>query len=75
MPLTDQPEEDTLVEECIEELDELLMSLDRYPQSTVAIALGTCLEAWLGALIDEGRCTATEAREFMREIERGATGE
>jgi hypothetical protein len=67
--------EDTLVEECIEELDELVMSLDRFPPAAVAVAMGAHLEGLLGALIDEHLCTAEEARALLREVELGALGE
>lgn len=72
MPLIDEPDDDTAIEECIEELDELLMSFDRYPPTAVAVAIGTYLEGLLGALLDEGQCTADEVRELLREIESGA---
>ena len=63
--------DDTVVEECIEELDELVMTLDRYPPAAVAVAIGTYLEGLLGALLDERRCTVDEVRELLREIEAG----
>lgn len=71
MSLIDESDDDTVVEECIEEMDELIMSLDRYPPAAVAIALGTYLEGLLGALLDERQCTADEVRELLREIESG----
>jgi len=75
MSLIKEPDDDAIVEECIEELDELLMSLDRFPPTAVAVAIGTCLEGLLGALLDEGHCTAAEARELLREIESGVLEE
>lgn len=71
MSLIDESADEPMVEECIEELDELVMSLDRYPATAVAVAMGTYLESLLGALLDERQCTADEAREFLREIESG----
>lgn len=71
MSLIDESSDDALTEECIEELDELVMSLDRYPPSVVAVALGTHLEGLLGALLDQRQCTADEVRELLREIESG----
>ena len=71
MPLLEEADDDTAVEECIAELDELVMSLDRYPPTAVAVALATHLEGLLGALLDERLCTAEEARELLREIESG----
>jgi hypothetical protein len=72
MSLSDESGDDAVVEECIEELDELIMSLDRYPPAAVAVAIGTYLEGLLGALLDERQCTADEVRELLREIESGA---
>jgi hypothetical protein len=71
MSPTDESDDDAVVEKCIEELDELVMILDRYPPAAVAVALGTYLEGLLGALFDERQCTADEVRELLREIESG----
>jgi hypothetical protein len=53
MSLSEESDDDAVVEECIAELEELFMSLDRYPPTAVAVAIGTCLEGLLGALLDE----------------------
>lgn len=71
MSQIDESDDDAVIEECIEELDDLIMSLDRYPPSAVAVALGTYLEGLLGALLDEHQCTAEEVRDLLREIESG----
>lgn len=71
MSLIEESDDDAVVEECIEELDELVMSLDRFPPAAVAVAMGTYLEGLLGALLDERQCTAEEVRELLREIESG----
>ena len=71
MSLIEESDDDALVEECIEELEELVMTLDRYPPAAVAVALGTYLEGLLGALLDEHQCTAEEVQELLREIESG----
>jgi hypothetical protein len=71
MSPSDESDEDAVVEECIEELDELVTSLDRYPPTAVAVAIGTYLEGLLGALLDERQCTAEEVRQLLREIESG----
>ncbi len=75
MSLLDESDHDAVVEECIQELDELVMSLDRYPPAAVAVALGTYLEGLLGALLDERQCTPKEIRELLREIESGVLEE
>ena len=71
MSLIDESDNEAVIEECIEELDELVTTLDRYPPAAVAIAIGTYLEGLLGALLDERQCTADEVRELLREIESG----
>ncbi|HXS24913.1 MAG TPA: hypothetical protein VN719_11820 [Gemmatimonadales bacterium] len=71
MTSDNETNDDALVEECIEELDELVMALDRYPPAAVAVAIATYLEGLLGALLDERQCTADEVRQLLREIEAG----
>ena len=71
MSPTDETNDDAFVEECIEELGELVMALDQYPPAAVAVAIGTYLEGLLGALLDERQCTADEVRQLLREIEAG----
>lgn len=71
MSLIEESGDDAVIEECIEELDELFMALDRYPPTAVAVAIGTYLEGLLGALLDEHLCTADEVRQLLREIESG----
>lgn len=75
MSVIEESDDEAVVEECIEELDELVMSLDRYPPAAVAVALSTYLEGLLGALLDERQCTADEVRELLREIESGVLEE
>jgi len=71
MSLIDESDDEAAIEECLEELDELFLSLDRYPTAAVAVAMGTYLEGLLGALLDEGECSPEEVRELLREIETG----
>ena len=74
MSLIDDYDDDAVVEECIAELEELVMSLDRYPPTAVVVAMGTYLEGLLGALLDERQCTVDEIRDLLQEIESGVTG-
>ena len=60
------------IEECIEALDELIMSLEHLPPRSLAQALGIHLEGVLRALLASGDCSPREVKEFLREIERGA---
>ena len=75
MSLIDESDDDAAVEECIEELEELVISLDRYPPAAIAVAIGTYLEGLLGVLLDERQSTPEEVRELLREIESGVLGE
>ncbi len=75
MTLIDEPDDGPVVEECMQELEELIMGLDRYPPTAVAVAVGTYLEGLLGALLDEDQCTAQDVRELLREIEAGVLEE
>jgi hypothetical protein len=71
MSLVDESGDGSTVEECIEELEELVMSLERYPPAAVAVALATYLEGLLGALLEERQCTAEDVSGLLREIESG----
>ena len=71
MSVMDESDDDDVIEQCIAELDELVTSLDRYPPTAVAVAIGTYLKGLLGALLDERQCTIDEIRELLREIESG----
>ena len=71
MSLIEESDGEGVVEECMQELDELVMSLDRYPPAAVAVAMSSYLEGLLGALIDEGQCTDEEVRELLQEIAAG----
>jgi len=75
MSLIDETCDDAAIGECIEELEELLMSLDRHDPAAVAAALATHLEGLLGALLEEGQCTARDVRELLRRIESGVLRE
>ena len=68
MSLIDESSNEAVVEKCIEELNDLVMSLGRYPPGAVAVAIGTYLAGLLGALLDERQCTADEVRQLLREI-------
>lgn len=61
------------IEECIDALDELIMSLARHPPRVLVEAMGTHLEALLRAMLAAGECSARDIRSFLREIERGAS--
>ena len=66
---------DDAIEECIEALEDLVISLAHLPPLALAQAMGTHLEGLLGALVAAGGCMPGEIRSFLSEIGRGALGE
>ena len=60
------------IEECIEEIEELLTSLERYDPQVLAAALATHLEALLSRLHAAGECSSSDVRELLAELGRGA---
>ena len=72
MSFTDTARDEATVEECLDELDELLASLKRFSPTVLAIALRVHLEGLLEALLEGKVCTREEVRDFVRELERDA---
>lgn len=63
---------DGAVEQCLDELNDLLGELQRYPPTVLAVALRVHLETLLQALLEGKVCTPEEVRDFLRELEREA---
>lgn len=72
MSFTDTARDEATVEECLDELEELLASLARFSPTVLAIALRVHLEGLLEALLEGKVCTPEEVRDFVRELERDA---
>jgi len=72
MSFTDTARDEATVEECLDELEELLASLKRFSPTVLAIALRVHLEGLLEALLEGKVCTPEEVRDFVRELERDA---
>jgi hypothetical protein len=60
------------IEECLDDFAALLVLLQDYPLTTLAVALRVHLEALLQALLQRQLCTRAEVCEFVRELERTA---
>jgi hypothetical protein len=58
------------IEECLDELNEFVATLDQYPPTTVAIAMSVHLQSILRALLEFELCTKQQVREFVDELER-----
>jgi len=58
------------LEECLDEINDFVTTLDRYPPTTVAVALSVHLQTILRALIECELCTPQQVRSFVEEFER-----
>jgi hypothetical protein len=72
MPFTVTAHSDGTVEECLDELNDLLSALRHYTPTVLAVALRVHLETLLQALLEGGVCTREEVRDFVKELERDA---
>ena len=72
MSLADTERNDGAVEQCLDELNEFIEGLQRYPPTTLAVALRVHLETLLQALLEAKICSREEVRDFVRELEREA---
>ena len=72
MPFSDTGRTDGTVEECLDELNDLLAGLERFPETVLAVALRVHLESLLQGLLESRICTREEVRDFIRELERDA---
>jgi hypothetical protein len=72
MSLADTERNDGAVEQCLDELNDFLGGLQRYPPTVLAVALRVHLETLLQALLEGKICTPEEIRDFLRELEREA---
>ena len=72
MPFANTESGDGTVEECLDELDDFIAGLSRYPPTVLAVALRVHLETLLQALLEGKICTREEVRDFIKELERDA---
>ena len=70
MPFPDAARTDGTLEECLDELNELMAGLQRYSPTVLAMALRVHLEAMLQALLEAEVCTTDEVSDFVKELER-----
>jgi hypothetical protein len=72
MSLHESTVENLTFEECLEEMNDLMHTLNRYPPRMIAMAMRVHLETLLRALRAYDLCTRDEVKEFVRELERDA---
>jgi hypothetical protein len=62
------------IEQCVDEIDDFIETLVRYPESVIAMALRVHLGALLRAMVDDQLCSRAEVREFVAALEQEAIG-
>lgn len=62
------------LEQCIDEIDQFVETLQRYREPVLAYALRTHLSALLRAMVDCRTCTREEVRQFLVELEQETLG-
>ena len=62
------------IEQCVDEIDDFIETLERYPESVIAMALRIHLGALLHAMLDDQLCSRAEVREFVVALEQEGTG-
>jgi hypothetical protein len=72
MAFTDAACNEGTVEQCIDELNDFIAGLARYPPTALAVALRAHLESLLQSLLEGKLCTREEVRDFVKELEREA---
>jgi len=75
MSLQDSTDMDGTTEECLDEINDFVATLDRYSLTTLAVAMRAHLENLLRALLERDLCTREQTREFVRELERAVLEE
>jgi len=57
------------IEACVDELDDFVANLTRYPEPIIAVALRLHLGGLLRAQLDQGALNETQVREFLGELQ------
>jgi hypothetical protein len=70
MSLLDPTDAEGAIEQCLDEINDLVATLDRYAPTTVAVAMSIHLQSVLRALLECDLCSRQQVREFVEELER-----
>jgi hypothetical protein len=63
------------LEECLDEINDFVTTLDRYPPAAVAVAMSAHLQTILCALVESDLCTQHQVRDFVQELARDVVAE
>lgn len=69
MALREATLEEGTLEECLDEINDFVQTLDRYPPRMVALAMRAHMEILLRAILECDMCTRQEIRVFVGELE------
>jgi hypothetical protein len=72
MPFAEMTRNNETLDECLDELRDLLIGLQHYTPIVLALALHAQLETLLLELLEGKVCTRAELRAFVEELERDA---
>lgn len=75
MSLQDPTTTQGAMEECLDEINDFVATLDRYPPTVVAVAMSVHLQTMLSALVECDLCTPQQVRTFVQELERDVSDE
>ena len=59
------------LEECLDEINDFVQTLTRYPPRMIALGMRAHLEILLRAMLEFDLCRRDDIKEFARELERG----
>jgi hypothetical protein len=63
------------LEECLDDINDFVQTLTRYPPLMVAMAMRAHLEILLGAMLECDLLTRKDIKEFVRDLEQEVLGE
>jgi hypothetical protein len=69
MALRNSTVEDGSLEECLDEINDFVQTLTRYPPRMIALAMRAHLEILLRAILECDLCTRDDVLEFVRELQ------
>jgi len=69
MALRDSTVEDGTLEECLDEINDFVQTLTRYPPRMIAVAMRAHLEILLRAMVECGMCKRDDILQFTRELQ------
>ena len=69
MALRNSTVEDGTLEECLDEINDFVQTLTRYPPRMIAMAIRAHLEILLRAMLEYDLCTREDVQQFAQELQ------